>query len=249
MSDPVTVFEQEREANIRALGTDAELRDLSLRWIMRSARHRYSYNFSWLGRPVIQYPQDLFAVQEIIWRTRPDLVIETGVAHGGSLIFWASILELLGGAGRVVGVDIEIRSHNRSAIEAHPLARRITLVEGSSIDGRTVERVRSLVQPGDRVMVVLDSHHAHDHVLRELEIYSTLVTKECYLVVFDTVIEDLPAGFIADRRWDRGNNPATAVRAFLLDCDRFVRDEEIVGKVAISAAPGGFLRCVKDLGE
>ena len=245
---PERAFAAERAARIRQLGRDAELQDLSRLWMMRSSRHKYTYNFSWLGRPVIQFPQDLFAIQEIIWRTQPDLIIETGVAHGGSVLFWASILQLIDGDRSVIGIDIDIRPHNRRAIIAHPLAARITLIEGSSITDDVAEHVRLMAARSDRVMVILDSDHSHDHVLRELQLYGPLVTVGSYLIVFDTIIEDLPRGFLNDPRWDRGNNPKTAVHEYLRTTDRFQIDHDIPAKLLITAAPDGYLRCVKDPG-
>lgn len=222
------------------------LHSLSLQWIVESSRRRYSYHFTWLGRPIIQFPQDIIAMQEIIWHVRPELIIETGIAHGGSLVFYASMLELLGGDGRVLGIDIDIRPHNRTAIRTHPLAKRITLIEGSSTDPDIVGRVYDLAKGKTPVLVALDSNHTHDHVLRELELYAPLVTKGSYLVVFDTVIEDMPDDFFPDRPWGKGNNPWTAVRAFLETNDRFVIDREIEDKLLITVAPGGYLKCVKD---
>ena len=245
-ADPVRHFQIERAQNIRALVSDDELRRLSLQWMMRASHHKYTYNFSWLGRPVIQFPQDLLAVQEIIWQTRPDLIIETGIAHGGSLLFWASILQLIDAGGRVLGVDVDIRPHNRRAIVEHPLAHRVTMIEGSSLDGDVLARVRSIADQHERVMVVLDSDHRHDHVLGELKAYGPLVSPGCYLVVFDTIIEDLPAGFLNDPRWDKGNNPHTAVHEFLDTNDRFEIDRTIPAKLMITTAPHGYLKCVKE---
>lgn len=247
-SPPERAFAAERSRHIRQLGEDEELHALSRLWMMRSSRHKYTYNFSWLGRPVIQFPQDLFAIQEIIWRTQPDLIIETGVAHGGSILFWASILQLIGGDRSVIGIDIDIRPHNHRAIIAHPLASRITLIEGSSIDHDVARRVGLMTERSDRVMLILDSDHSHDHVLRELHLYGPLVTAGCYLIVFDTIIEDLPRGFLNDPRWDKGNNPKTAVREYLRTTDRFQIDRDIPAKLLITAAPNGYLRCVKDSG-
>jgi cephalosporin hydroxylase len=244
--DPVTEFEAERAANIALQGGDAPLREASLRWMLDTAKHKYTYNFTWMGRPIIQFPQDILAMQEIIWRTKPDLIVETGIAHGGSIVFYASMLELLGGTGKVIGIDIEIRPHNRAAIEAHPMARRISMVEGSSTDERTVRRVRELAKGYERVMVVLDSNHTHDHVRRELELYSPLVRCGGYLVVFDTAVEMVPAELFPDRPWGPGNNPMTAVREFLATNDRFVIDEDFDHKLLISVAPSGYLRCIRD---
>ena len=233
-------------ATVAAMAADGEVTDLARRLFLRSCDYRYSYNFSWMGRPIIQYPQDLVAMQEIIWRVKPDLVIETGIAHGGSLIFYSSMLELIGGPGRVLGIDIDIREHNRAAIEAHPMFRRITMFEGSSVDDAMAERVRAFAEGAERVMVVLDSNHTHEHVLRELELYSPLVTRDSYLVVFDTVVEDMPDEAFPDRPWGRGDNPTTAIREFLQTNDRFVIDKETEGKLLLTVAPDGYLRCVKD---
>lgn len=239
-------FEIEKEENIRKLARSEDLRALSMKWVADVSRHKYSYHFTWLGRPVIQFPQDLLAMQEIIWRVRPSLIIETGVARGGSLIFYASLLELIGGDGRVVGIDIEIREHNRREIENHQLSRRIDLVEGSSVDREVIDTVYKMAGDRKPILVVLDSNHTREHVLRELEAYSPLVTRESYLVVFDTVIEEMPEDFFPDRPWGKGDNPKTAVREFLRSTDRFTVDEEYDGKLLITVAPGGYLRCVKD---
>lgn len=185
-------------------------------------------------------------MQEIIWRTKPDIIIETGIAHGGSLVFYASMLELLGGDGQVVGIDVEIRPPNRAAIESHPMFKRITMIEGSSIDEAVVEQVRQLARRKRNVLICLDSNHTHAHVLQELRLYAPLVTKGSYLVVFDTVIEDMPAGYFFDRPWDKGNNPKTAVWEFLKTTDRFEIDRDIPNKLLITVAPDGYLKCVKD---
>lgn len=239
-------FALERRANVAGLAGDEALRARSLEWIEGASRHRYSYNFNWLGRPIIQFPQDVVAMQELIWGVRPDLVIETGVAHGGSLVLYASMLELIGGEGSVLGVDIDIRAHNRAAIEAHPMARRIQLLEGSSIDPDIVERVRKVASGRSRVMVVLDSNHTHEHVSRELELYAPLVKRGSYLVVMDTIIDDLPDDYFPERAWGPGDNPKTAVREFLRATERFEVDRELEAKLLITVAPGGYLRCVRD---
>jgi cephalosporin hydroxylase len=228
----------------RRMARDRRFRREAWRVFLGTCRYRYSYNFTWLGRPIIQYPPDVLAVQELIWRVKPDLVVETGVAHGGSLMLSASLLALLGGRGRVVGIDVEIRKANRAAIERHPLARRITLIEGSSTDEAVARRVRALAK-GRRVMVFLDSMHTHDHVRRELELYAPLVTAGSYLVVFDTIIEFLPKSFFPDRPWGPGDNPWTAVREFLKGNRRFTVDEAVERKLLFTVAPGGYLRCVK----
>lgn len=219
------------------------LQELTSEWFLESVRVKYSYRFSWMGRPIIQYPQDIVAMQELIWQLQPDCIVECGIAHGGSLIFYASMLELLGGDRRVVGVDVDIRAHNREAILAHPMAKRITLFEGSSIDPATVARISEAASGFKHVMVVLDSNHTHDHVLGELRAYSPLVKKGGYLVVFDTVVENMPDEFFRDRPWRRGNSPMSAVTAFLAENRRFEIDKALDERLLITVAPNGFLRC------
>jgi cephalosporin hydroxylase len=231
-------------SHIRAMQGDPEVSDLRRELLEKCVDYRYAHNFTWLGRPIIQLPQDVLALQEIIWRVQPDLIVETGVAHGGSLVFYASLLELIG-HGEVLGIDIDIRAPNRRAIGACPVARRITLLEGSSVSEPVVSRVREAAA-GKRVMVALDSNHTHEHVLRELHLYSPLVSRGSYLVVFDTVIEELRTDAFPDRPWGRGNNPMTAVKAFLGQTDRFEVDDDLTGRLLLTACPGGYLRCVKD---
>jgi cephalosporin hydroxylase len=228
------------------MAQDPEFVRLRRELFLKSCEYRYSYNFSWLDRPIIQYPEDLAILQEIVWATRPEIIIETGVAHGGSLVFYASMLQLIGGSGVVVGIDIDIRSHNRQAITDHPLSARIKLVQGSSIDPTIVREVHELAALSSRRMVVLDSMHSHAHVLAELKAYSPLVRRGDYLVVLDTVVEHMPKSFFADRPWGPGDNPMTAVKQFLIENDRFELDTEIDDKLILSVAPGGYLRCIKD---
>lgn len=229
----------------RRMALDTTVRERAANFFASTARYRYSYNFTWLGRPIIQYPQDIIALQEIVWRVRPRTIVETGIAHGGSTVLFASLLELLGEDGRVVAVDVDIRPHNREAIEAHPLAKRIDMIQGSSIDESVIDEVRKRVRPGP-VMVVLDSNHSHAHVLAELQAYSRLVTPGSYLVVMDTVVEYMDEDAFSDRPWGKGDNPLTAVREFLAADDRFVVDKEIEDKLLITVAPSGYLRRVRD---
>jgi cephalosporin hydroxylase len=236
-------FKRQCDAEVEAMGRDDEFMVLSRAWMDAANQRKYSYHFEWLGRPIIQYPQDVMAMQEIVWRVQPDLIVETGVAHGGSLILYASLLALLG-KGEVVGVDIDIRPHNRQAIEAHPLAERIQLIEGSSIDPQVVSIIRRRTE-GRRVIVVLDSNHTHEHVLAELNAYAPLVSENSYCIVMDTVIEDLPVNSFPDRPWSRGNNPKTAVKAFLSRNQSFVVDRSIQDKLAVTVAPEGYLKRVK----
>jgi cephalosporin hydroxylase len=251
MSDEDEQFASARAQNIRELGADNDLKSFSRAWQVKAAKHNYIYNFSWLGRPIIQLPQDVFAMQELIWSVQPDLIIETGIAHGGSLIFSASMLELnaaCGGPedGEVLGIDIDIRAHNRKAIEAHPMFRRISMIQGSSIAPEVIEQVRARASGKQRVLVCLDSNHTHDHVLAELKAYAPLTSAASYCVVFDTAIEEVPASMSGDRPWGPGNNPMTAVQEFLKTTDRFVIDQEYNNKLLITVAPDGYLRCVKD---
>ncbi len=235
----------ERNNDIKKMDHDSEIKLLGKNFIIKTAKYGYSYNFTWLGRPIIQFPQDMIAMQEIIWQVKPDLIIETGIAHGGSLIFYASMLELLGNNGQVLGVDIDIREHNRVEIEKHPMYKRIDMIEGSSIDEKIAKQVYDFAKGKKRVMVFLDSMHTHDHVLRELQLYSPLVTKDSYLVVFDTIIEDMPEDFFPVRPWGKGNNPKTAVREFLKTTDKFEIDKQIENKLLITVAPDGYLKRVK----
>lgn len=244
--NPFEQFEAEKKARVAVLTEDMAIRERSRDWMVASAPHGYTYNFTWLGIPVIQFPQDLVALQEVIWATRPDLIVETGVAHGGSLIFSASILEMLGGGGRVVGVDIDIRDQNRVRLEAHPLFKRIELIEGDSVSEPVVAQVRQLAVDCERVLVILDSNHTHQHVLSELKLYSPLVKAGGYLVVFDTSIEEAPDELFNDKPWGKGNNPMTAVHEFLQNNSRFEADDDIEARLQITVAPGGYLKCVAD---
>jgi cephalosporin hydroxylase len=239
-------FEQRNQEHIKRMSDDLQFREAGRRWFVQSLRHEYSYHFTWMGRPIIQYPQDIIAMQEIVWSVKPKVIIETGIAHGGSLVFYASLLELIGGPGSVVGVDVDIRPKNRKALDDHPMRRRMTLIEGSSIAEEVVDRVATEAAGRKPVLVVLDSHHSHAHVLRELQLYSPLVTKESYLVVFDTVIETIPEVSRADRPWRPGDSPLSAVHDFLKTTDRFEVDHAIDAKLQISVAPSGYLRCVRD---
>lgn len=241
--NPISEFQQECAERAASYPLKSDLIEAAQAFNVVSNREKYSYNFTWMGRPIIQYPQDMVAMQELIWRTQPDLLIETGIAHGGSLIFYASLFELIG-KGEVIGIDIDIRPHNRQEIEAHPMFKRITMFEGSAIDETLVADVAKLAESKQTVMVCLDSNHTHEHVLRELELYSPFVTPGSYLVVFDTIVEDMPAQMY-DRPWDKGNNPKTAVWEFMKQTDDFEIDYAIDNKLLISVAPEGYLKRVK----
>jgi cephalosporin hydroxylase len=257
MSDK-SKFDDEVRANITAMAKDARLRADSIDWMVRAGGdYKYSYNFAWMGRPIIQYPQDIVALQEIIWAVKPDLVIEMGIAHGGSLILSASILALIEYADaaesgtsldpgnpsrRVLGVDIDIREHNRAAIEAHPMSSRIDMIEGSSIEDSVIRQVQDYASSYSNVLVILDSNHTHAHVLAELNAYAHLTSVGSYCIVFDTVIEDTPEELLVDRPWSKVDNPKTAVREFLATRPNFELDTEMENKLLITVAPEGFLK-------
>jgi len=244
--NPIEQFESDKIANIERLSNDKELKKTAIDFMVKSASSKYTYNFKWLGRPVIQYPQDMIALQEIIWDVQPDLIIETGIAHGGSLIFSASMLELLGNDGKVLGIDIEIRDHNRKEIEKHPLSRRISMIEGSSIDQEIIRRVYEFAKNSKKVLVILDSNHTHEHVKMELDAYAPLVSLDSYLIVFDRAVEDFPSDYHwGERTWGKGNNPKTAVWEFLTAHSNFMIDKGIQDKLLITVAPDGYLKRIQ----
>ncbi|MCI9082440.1 MAG: cephalosporin hydroxylase [Lachnospiraceae bacterium] len=255
MNNPIEQFKEEVKQNIEKLGEDTQLRELSEQWFCKSMDDKYSYNFRWMGRPIIQYPQDIMAMQEIIWDVKPDLIIETGIAHGGSLIFYASLLTLLGNHGHVLGIDIDIREHNRTEIEHHPMFDKITMYEGSSIDKDMIQKVFEFAKDYQKILVVLDSCHTGSHVLEECRLYSPLVKQGSYLVVMDTCSEmiyrrmkeaneELPEHLV--RPWKLGDNAMTGMQEFLKENDRFQIDTGIDHKLQISCAPNGYLQCIKD---
>lgn len=245
MSDAIQVFREETIDRVKKNGTNSALKQAASQFNTESNKAQYSYNFSWMGRPIIQYPQDMIAMQELIWEIKPDLIIETGIAHGGSLIYYASLLELIG-HGEVLGIDIDIREHNRKEIEKHPMFKRITMIEGSSISKEIIDKVAVFASDKKRVLVSLDSNHTHEHVWQELNLYSPFVSLGSYIVVFDTIVEDLPEGYFSQERpWGIGNNPKTAVHQFIKENDRFVIDHSIDQKLLISVAPEGYLKRIK----
>lgn len=243
--DPVEEFKRERLKAVEEMSEDEELRNKSLEWMLHADKYKYTYNYTWLGRPIIKYPNDIVLMQEVIWDVKPDLIIETGIAHGGSVILSASMLELIGGDGQVVAVDIDIREHNREEIKKHPMYKRITMFEGSSISEEIVNKVRGISKTKKRVMVFLDSNHTHKHVLQELELYAPLVTVGSYLVLPDTFIEYFPKGYYFNRPWDVGNNPMTALREFLSKSNNFVIDKEKTNKLMITEAFDGYIKRIK----
>jgi cephalosporin hydroxylase len=272
MNDESDKFKKECMREIDAQGSDKSLADISLLWRQKARVFNYGYHFSWLDRPIIQYPQDILAAQELIWSTKPDLIIETGIAHGGSLILSASMLAILDyceavEAGktldplrtrrRVIGIDIDIRKHNRSAIEAHPMSHRIDMIQGSSISPEVVKQVQKAARGCKRILTFLDSNHTHEHVLAELEAYAPLTSLDSYCVVFDTSIEDMPENAFPDRPWGKGNNPKTAVREYLRRLQEegrtaadgaplhFEINKMMENKLIITVAPDGFLKRVQ----
>jgi cephalosporin hydroxylase len=257
--NPLAGFKKQVADNIEALGKNLDAQALSRVWSRETNRNGYTYNFSWQGRPIIQYPQDMVAMQELIWQIKPDLIIETGIAHGGSLIFSASMLALLDmrdaiEAGKVMdpkqshrkvlGIDIDIRAHNRAAIEAHPMSSRIQMIQGSSIAPEIIEQVRQVAAGYTRILVCLDSNHTHSHVLAELQAYAPLTSVGSYCAVFDTLIEDMPADMFPDRPWGPGDNPKTAVWEYLKTHPEFEIDKSIQNKLLITVAPDGYLKRV-----
>lgn len=245
MMNQIDQFKKEKDERIRSYETDKNMQSISHEWVKESFKKKYVYNFQWLGRPIIQFPADIIAMQEIIWDVKPDLIVETGIAHGGSLVFYASMMELLGGSRMVLGIDIDIREHNRIEIEMHPLFKRIKLIEGSSIDDKIFELVKEYSTIFKNILVVLDSNHTHEHVFKELNLYSRLVSVNSYLVVFDTVVENLPAELFQDRPWHQGNSPKSALMEFLSNNDNYIIDKNISNKLLATAAPDGFLKRLK----
>ncbi|MFM1881341.1 MAG: hypothetical protein RLZZ344_1575 [Pseudomonadota bacterium] len=255
----MTEFQREVSKRIAANGSDVPLTQAKTEFMRKSLHSKYSYNFAWLGRPIIQYPQDMAAMQELIWQIKPDLIIETGIAHGGSLILSASMLALLDmceaiESGRsidprfsrrkVLGLDIDIRAHNREAIQAHPMSSRIQMIQGSSIAPEVIEQVHQVAAGYQRILVCLDSNHTHDHVRAELEAYAPLASKGSYCVVFDTIVEDMPVELFPDRPWGPGNNPKSAVWEYLKTHPEFEIDKSLEHKLLITVAPDGYLRRV-----
>lgn len=244
MNDPIKEFEEEKMKLIQANGENVALKKAAHDFNVESNRAKYSYNFTWMGRPIIQYPQDMIAMQELIWEIRPDLIIETGIAHGGSIIFYASLLELIG-KGEVLGIDIDIREHNKKKIEEHPMYKRIHMLEGSSVTQEMVDRISPFTRGKKSILICLDSNHTHEHVLAELNLYAPFVTPGSYIVVFDTIVEDLPERYLPNRFWGIGNNPKTAVHEFLKSHPHFEIDKSMDHKLLISVNPDGYLKRIQ----
>ena len=237
-------FEKRNKRLVSSMSKDPDVKKLSDKWLTTCHKYEYSYHFTWLGLPIIQYPQDIIAMQEIIWEIKPDLIIETGIARGGSLLLSASILELIG-HGTVLGVDIDIREFNKKNIKKSHLKKRISMIQGSSIDKKIVARVKKFAKGKKRILIFLDSSHTFEHVLEELKSYSSLVKKGSYIIVFDTMVEDFPITWVKNKELNKINNPKTAVHKFLEFNNRFKIDKEFEKKLLITCAPDGFLKCIK----
>ncbi len=246
--DDTKQFEIDKEKRIRSYIAEKQLLATGQEFLLESLKQKYSYNFHWMGLPLIQYPQDIVALQEIIWDTKPDLIIETGVARGGSMLLYASLLEMMQSNGIVIGIDVDIRKHNRKRIVDHSLSHRIRLIENSSLEEQTIEEIKIYAEGKKRIMVTLDSNHTHQHVLEELNLYAPFVSDGCYLIVFDTIVEYMPVESFSDRPWGKGNNPKTAVSEFLLKNKEFQIDHLLEQKLIISAAPSGYLRRCNSFG-
>lgn len=245
-NDPVGEFFAERKSDIEAMGKDEKLRAASLDWMLQADKYKFTYNFTWMGRPIIKFPNDMVVQQELMWDLKPDLVIECGIAHGGSLIFTASMMEMMGIDGEVVGIDIDIRDHNKAEIEKHPMFKRITMYEGNSVEESMVEKVRKHTEGKKCVMVILDSLHSHEHVYNELKAYAEMTTVGSYCILPDTFIEFFPKGYYSDTRpWDVGDNPYTAMKQFMEETDLFEIDRTLTDKAMITETIDGYLKRVK----
>ena len=238
-------FDLRNSRFIRKMNKDRKLLQESKTWINHVFDYEYVYHFRWMDRPIIQLPQDMIAVQELIWKIKPDFIIETGIARGGSLIFYASILELID-HGKIIGIDVDIRKHNKKKIVNHKLFKRIKMLEGSSIDSKIIQKIKKITKNKKKIMVLLDSNHSEEHVSMELEKLSEFVKKNSYLIVFDTMMEDMDKHHFHNRPWGHGNNPRTAVWKFLKNNKRFKIDKAIQEKLLVTSCPDGYLKCIRN---
>ncbi len=239
-------FNDEKKIRIKKNQVIKKFQRASSNFLLESIKQKYSYNFTWMGVPIIQIPQDMYQIQEIIWDVKPDLIIETGIAHGGSLIFNASMLAILNSfeqkKRKVIGIDIDLRKHNKDILNKHFLKKYIQTIDGSSIDTKIFKKIKKISEKFKKILVILDSNHTHEHVLGELNLYSQIVSKNSYCIVFDTIIHDMPNDFYPDRDWDKKKNPMTAVNKFLNKNKKFEIDLEINNKLMITMAKNGYLR-------
>jgi len=240
MSD-IKKFQKFRKQNIKRLGKDKSLKRIAIDFIKKSGKYHYSYNFDWLGMPIIQFPQDVMALQEIFWKIKPEIIIETGVARGGSLIFYASLMKMVNKNGLVIGIDVNIKKHNLKKIKKHFLYKNIKLMTGSSVDQKIIKKLHQQTK-NKKIMVVLDSDHSLKHVYKELKLYSNFVSKGSYMIVLDATIDNMPNDYFLNRSWNKNNNPKKAVKLFLKKNKNFVVDEQIENKLLITSAYSGFLK-------
>ena len=239
-------FEQLRIKCAEDMSADLELRQEALDVLVEADHYNWVHQTNWFGEPILQLPQDMFALQEIIFNTRPRFIIELGVAWGGSLLFYSTLMQVLGG-DFVIGVDTYIPEDLRERLASFgSISDRIVLINGSSVEEATIDRVKSIIGDSREVMVSLDSNHTHDHVLRELQLYSPFVGKGYYLICGDTIIEDIPEQEHRPRPWGPGNNPRTALDQFLKENDRFEVDRRLENTLLFTCNPGGYLKCCKD---
>jgi len=238
-------FKKNVDKNIKSMSRDKELKRKSISWMLHADKYKYTYNYRWMGIPIIKFPNDIVVLQEIIWKVKPDVIIETGIAHGGSIIFSATMMDLIGNNGLVIGIDVDIRKHNRLEIEKSKFYNRIKMIEGSSTSNKIVNKIKKYIKPKHKVMVFLDSNHTYSHVKNEIEIYSKLVTKNSYLVVEDTFTEYFPKNYFSNRPWDVGNNPIIAIKEFLKKNKNYKIDKNINDKLSITETFDGYLKRIK----
>lgn len=239
-------FDELLVSSAEGMSQDKDLKKKAMEVLVEADKHRWIHQTKWFGQAILNLPQDMFAIQEIIYRTRPKFIIETGVAWGGSLLFYSTLMEVLGGE-KIIGIDLYMPPDLKERLNSYgKLSSRLALIEGSSVDESTVERVRSITGGSKEVMLILDSYHTHEHVLKELRLYSPFVGKGFYIVCGDTVVEDIPEQTHRTRPWGPGDNPKTALRQFLLENDRFIVDKKTENKLLFTCNPDGYVQCVKD---
>ncbi len=245
--NPIKKFFKERSLDIKKMNSDKYFKELTMKWIKKSIKYKYVYNFTWMGRPIIKYPNDMIVMQEIFWEVKPDLVIETGIAHGGSIIYSASLLKMMGiKRFKVIGIDIDIRAHNLKEINRSSMRKYIKMFEGSSVDEKITKKIFTYAKKFKKILVILDSNHTHDHVSRELEIYSKLVSKDSYIILPDTYIGYLPNNTFPNRPWTKNDNPMTALQAFLKKNKKFKIDKYKSSKSMITEAMNGYVKKYKN---
>jgi cephalosporin hydroxylase len=239
-------FLELNDISAQKMFADKTLQKQALDILVKADEHRWIHQNSWFGEPLLNLPQDMFAIQDIVWRTRPEFIVEVGVAWGGSLLFEASLLEILGGK-KVIGIDIFIPNDLKQRLNSHgKVSEKLLLIEGSSTSSETLDKLKEVLAGSRKVLVILDSYHTHDHVLKELQLYSSFVGKDHYIICGDTIVEYIPSQLHRPRPWGPGNNPATAVKKFLSETNRFEVDLKIDQRLLFSCHPGGYLRATKE---